>query len=77
MPTTGNVKLPILKTTPPPPPPPFAPGSRVHLRTCMVGVPGVVLRMTRGRVEVKWPQFNFVGRYRPDRLALAAEPDKR
>ena len=65
----GAVHLPVAPD-PARPQPVFPEGSRVRLRSCPCGEPGVVRRMLRGRVEVRWPQFKFVGRYRADRLVL-------
>jgi hypothetical protein len=50
----------------------FEVGAQVRLLSCPHGLPGVVVKALRSRVVVRWPQFNFTGRYRPERLVLAA-----
>jgi len=69
-----QIKLPVYRNAPAPPPvpPPFQPGSKVYLQSCQVGIPGVVTGHSRGRVHVSWPGWNLTGKYRPDRLMLAA-----
>ena len=65
--------LPVLHTESKPEP--FVIGARVRLKTCPVGSPGIVQKVQRSRVAVFWPQFDFSGKYRPDRLILE-EPNE-
>lgn len=64
------LRLPVFRSHQPPPLP-FPPKSWVHLRSCRNGQPGRVQRYWRGLVVVYWPQFDFTGRYKPDRLMSA------
>jgi hypothetical protein len=49
----------------------FPPGTKVMLTACPHGMPGVVLRAHRGRIEVKWSDLGYVGRHRPSSLIVA------
>jgi hypothetical protein len=65
-------KHPILPNSKPPKAvSPFPEGSRVHLVSCRFGEPGIVEKALLRRVTVRWPQFNFTGRYKVERLVLA------
>jgi len=70
-----HIKLPTLPDAAPAKRKPFAPGAKVFLKSCAVGIPGVVIGHARGRVHVNWPGWHFVGKYKPDRLMLIAEEE--
>ena len=51
----------------------FGIGSRVHLRTCPHGEPGIVRSASNGRVLVDWRDLGMEGRHLIDRLELAGD----
>jgi hypothetical protein len=46
----------------------MTPGTRVLLRTCPHGEPGIVRGTDRGRVVVEWTDLGIARRHRPEAL---------
>jgi hypothetical protein len=44
----------------------------VFLRSCIVGAPGIVLRLERSKVVIHWADLDMIGRHSP--AALMAVP---
>ena len=49
----------------------FPIGSRVYLRACVVGEPGMVLRKEHSRLVVYWADMDFLSRHPEAALILA------
>ena len=55
------------------PVPPFPNGSRVVLKCCPSSHPGVVTGFQRGKILVRWPDLNFLGKHKPGALTWAGQ----
>jgi hypothetical protein len=53
---------------------PFTTGTRVQLKLCPGGEPGVVLKIVHRRIEVSWPGFHYTGRHDPRTLLIVGPP---
>jgi len=45
-------------------------GSRVYLRACRAGEPGVVIKAGSGKFTVYWRDLDYWSRHRPESLEL-------
>lgn len=50
----------------------FPLGSRVLLRVCQHGEPGLVVSHARGKLVVEWPDLQFTARFPPESLVPVA-----
>jgi hypothetical protein len=48
-------------------------GSKVYLRACRAGAPGVVIRIQPRRITIHWVDLDYIGHHSPESLELAEQ----